>query len=133
LNDRIKRPFGHTRLAQCVSKRLEALASTKSQREIASEVGYHRPNIISMIKTGDMKMPLDKVPLFAKALGVDVAMLMRLAMEQHWDSESVNGFVPRMFINVLSNDEMALIDALRALEETDRFTSPTSNRRGCNA
>ncbi|SFE92078.1 hypothetical protein SAMN04515678_12321, partial [Roseivivax sediminis] len=40
-------------------------ASGKSQREIASEMGYERPNVVSMMKNGDMRMPLERIPAFA--------------------------------------------------------------------
>ncbi|WP_373568634.1 XRE family transcriptional regulator [Paracoccus actinidiae] len=40
------------------------------------------PNLISMFKTGASKIPLDRVPSLARALEVDPAYLMQLALEQ---------------------------------------------------
>jgi hypothetical protein len=37
-----------------------------------------------MFKRGETKVPLDKIPAFAKALGVDAAHMFRLGMEQYW-------------------------------------------------
>jgi hypothetical protein len=111
-----EKPFANSRLARYVTERLGRLEASKTQREIAVEVGYDRPNIVSMIKAGNMKMPLDKVPAFAKALGVDVAILMRLAFEQHRDDKTANDPVLRMFTNILSDEELAIVTALRAVE-----------------
>ena len=55
-----------------VARRLADLieASGKTQREIAQEAGFASQNIISMIKSGDTKVPLSRVPALAKSLGV---------------------------------------------------------------
>lgn len=73
-----------TRIARYLSKQIDALQGVKSQREIAFEAGFERPNIMSMFKRGDTKIPLDRVPGLAKALHVDPAYLFRLALEQYW-------------------------------------------------
>jgi hypothetical protein len=36
-------------------------------------------------------VPLDKIPLLAKALGVDPAHMFRLALEQYWLFEAAAG------------------------------------------
>lgn len=55
----------------------------KSQREIAEEVGFLRPNVISMLKTGEMRLPIERVPAFAKATGTDPALLLDTAMNEY--------------------------------------------------
>lgn len=57
--------------------------SLKTQREVSNEVGFERPNVISMIKNGEMKMPIDRVPAFAEACGVDPVQLIKTAMEEY--------------------------------------------------
>jgi len=57
--------------------------SGKSQREIAIEAGFPKPNIISMLKKGEMKLPLDRIPDLANACHVDPVYLFRLAMEEY--------------------------------------------------
>ena len=79
----ISAPHADTALCKFVTKQIAALSGVKSQREIAAEVGYDRPNIISMIKNGVTALPLDKVPAFAKALDVDPRHLFRLTLEQN--------------------------------------------------
>jgi hypothetical protein len=79
----ISPPYADTALCKFLTKKIAALSGVKSQREIAAEVGYDRPNIISMIKNGVTALPLDRVPAFAKALDVDPRHLFRLALEQN--------------------------------------------------
>jgi hypothetical protein len=55
----------------------------KSQKEIAAEVGYDKPNIITMMKQGATKIPIVKVGAFARALEVDPAYLLRLVCMEY--------------------------------------------------
>lgn len=41
------------------------------------------PNIISLFKKGHAKVPIEKAPLLAKALGVDPADMLRRAMREY--------------------------------------------------
>lgn len=51
----------------------------KSNVEIAEALSYPRPNVIAMLKTGAMKLPLNKVGSMARVLGIDpVFMLERV-------------------------------------------------------
>lgn len=86
--------------------------SRKKQREIAKEIGYDNPNILSMMKHGDAKVPFDKVPALAKALDVDAGHLMRLAIEQYWPG--LKDVIKGIFGNVVSENEVALVQGLRA-------------------
>lgn len=65
------------RLAKAIAQ------SGKSQREIATEVGYTRPNVLGMMKHGETKIPLEKAPLLAKACGLDPADFTRHAMQEY--------------------------------------------------
>ena len=77
-------PAATSSVAIYIRKQIDALKGVKTQREIAAEIGYDKPNILSMMKQGETKVPLDKIPLLAKALNVDPAHLFRLALEQYW-------------------------------------------------
>jgi hypothetical protein len=57
--------------------------SGKSQVEIASEVGYDKPNIITMFKQGKTRIPLDKVGSLARALEIDPALLLEKVMGEY--------------------------------------------------
>lgn len=92
--------------------------SSKTQREIAKEIGYENPNVLSMMKHGDAKVPFEKVPALAKALNVDPGHLMRLAIEQYWPG--LLDVIKRIFGNIVSENEMTLVSELRkAFHDTD--------------
>jgi hypothetical protein len=85
-----------------------------TQRELAEAVGYTKPNIISMMKLGQTKIPIEKVPAFAKALGVDRAHFMRLVLQEYmpvvWDTvQSVMG-------EMLTDRERKWLELLREVD-----------------
>jgi len=70
-----------TSVAEFIADRLAAI--DKTQRQIANECGFESPNIISLFKTGSTKLPLNRIGPLAKALDVDPAHLLRLAMLEY--------------------------------------------------
>jgi len=81
--DRIEEKSEMTRMS--VAERLEKAAGArgKSQREIAAKVGYTRPNVLSMMKLGQTKVPIEKAPLMAETSGVDPADFTRHVMQEY--------------------------------------------------
>lgn len=75
-------PYQNTATARLIADRIRDLAHKKTQAEIASEAGFPNANMITFLKTGRNKVPLDRVPSLAKALEIDPAYLMRLALDQ---------------------------------------------------
>ena len=55
--------------------------SGKRQKLIAKESGFPRANVISMIKSGDMKLPVSRIPALATSLCIDPNGLLNLYME----------------------------------------------------
>ena len=45
-------PFANSQVARYLDHQIEALKGLKTQREIAHEIGYDKPNMISMFKRG---------------------------------------------------------------------------------
>src|SRR5690606_10026295 len=76
---------GRTFETKSFASHLESLieASHKTQREIAKEIGYDRPNIITMFKQGLTKGAIEKIPALAMALDGDPARLLRLALNEY--------------------------------------------------
>jgi transcriptional regulator with XRE-family HTH domain len=68
-------------VADYLTKAIEL--SGKTQREVAREVGYEKPNVVSMMKQGQTRIPLEKAPLFARACGVDPTFFLRLVLEEY--------------------------------------------------
>lgn len=58
-------------------------ASSLTHREVARRAGFARPNVISMMKAGEMKVPIDRIPGLAAALGVSPFDFIRIAMEEY--------------------------------------------------
>jgi len=63
--------------------------SGKSQKDIAEEMGYDKPNIITMIKQGKTRLPINRVAAAAQALDADPVHLLRITMQEYmpdtWD------------------------------------------------
>ncbi len=70
-----------TTVADFIADRLAE--SDKTQREIAQECGFEKPNIITMFKNGSTKVPLNRIGPLAKAIGADPAHLLRLVMQEY--------------------------------------------------
>lgn len=68
-------------VAEFIADRLATI--DKTQREVAEECGFETPNIITMFKQGKTKVPLDRIRTLAKALDVDPAHLLRLALQEY--------------------------------------------------
>jgi transcriptional regulator with XRE-family HTH domain len=113
-------PYYHTAIAQFLRRRIAELASKKSQREIATEVGYDKPNMVSMIKNGESRLPFEKIPAFARSLEVDLAYLFRLSLEQHWPDFYKS--ISAAGIEILTEEERKTIFRLR--EDNNKSAPP---------
>lgn len=80
--------------------------------EMAEALGYPRPNVISMIKKGEMKLPLNKVAPAARALGVDpVFFLEKVLLET--SPEIWNALKEVIGNRLVTDNEMLLLDFVR--------------------
>lgn len=86
--------------------------SDKSQIEIANDLGYEKPNIITMFKQGRTKVPLTKVAPLAKSLGVDPVHMLRVVMHEYapdtW--EALNDI---MGAGMVTKSEQRVLDIVR--------------------
>lgn len=80
-------PYADSEIAILIRNRIDELSATKTQREIAADIGYDKPNALSMYKRGEAKTPLEQLPNFARALDIDIAVLLRAGLEQWWPGE----------------------------------------------
>lgn len=117
-----------SKIAAYLAKQIDALSGIKSQREIATEMGYEKGNIISMFKTGEVKVPLDKIPALAKAINVDPAFLFRLAMEQYWPD--MNEAIAAVFGAITTSNQRKILARIQELsgEEDPELTSDLDTR-----
>lgn len=111
-------PYAQSRMARYLGRQIEALKGEVSQREIATKLGYPKSNIISMFKTGEAKVPLDKIPALAEALHVDVGHLMRLGLEQYWPDKM--DVITKVFSRIVTENEYEIVQCIRkAAHDTD--------------
>ncbi|MBU1691138.1 MAG: XRE family transcriptional regulator [Gammaproteobacteria bacterium] len=107
-----KQPITRTTVADFIADRLAD--SDKTQREIAEECGFEKPNIITMFKNGATKLPINRIGPLAKALNADPAHLLRLVMAEYFPDTWVD-IENIMQSTVLSANELELVRAYRQM------------------
>lgn len=105
-------PFKNSRAAVFLTERLRDLKHRKTQKEVAREVGFLNANMLSLLKSGANKVPLDRVPALAKALEADPAYLMRLSLEQSVGVTAANAIV-EVFGTPVSENERGWLEEIR--------------------
>jgi transcriptional regulator with XRE-family HTH domain len=58
--------------------------SGKSQIEVAQACGWPKPNMVTMVKQGKTRLPLDKIGPLAKILEVEPVYLFWLVMQEYY-------------------------------------------------
>lgn len=84
----------------------------KTQLQIAQECGFPKANMITMLKQGHTKLPLNKVGLVAKALGTDPAYLLRLALREYLP-DTYDAIESVLSPSLLTVNEMSIVNAFR--------------------
>lgn len=106
------RPFSDTRLPGFLAKRILELRPRKTQLEIATESGFLNPNMLSIIKSGASKLPLDRVASLAEALECDPVMLFTLALEQ-LDRNTTEQAIRQIFGTLVTENEVVWLEEIR--------------------
>ena len=84
------------------------------QKDIATALGYTKPNIVTMFKQGLTKLPIEKVGPFAKVLGVDPVHLLRIVMNDYMP-DTYNAVVKMLGQEPITEHELAIVTAIREL------------------
>lgn len=106
-------PKSASRLAVFLDKHISAISHKITQREIAKEVGWNRPNMVSMIKRGTTRVPWSSVPSLARAIEADPAELFRLAVEDYWPD--AHQAAVQIFETIVTANERDLLEFVRDL------------------
>lgn len=93
--------------------------SEKTQRQIAQEIGYTKPNIITMFKQGLTKLPLEKIGPLAKALEIAPDDLFFKVMSEYMP-ETFEALSPFLCGQMLSKEELQLLDNYRTFIVLER-------------
>lgn len=88
----------HEKVQDFMRRKLDACR--KSQVQIAKEVGFPNPNVLSMIKAGHTPVPLSRAAALARSLDVDPKTLLTMCLMEyqpglHRALEEVYGIPPR--------------------------------------
>lgn len=109
MTTRSKTTSGKKTLAEFIAFQIDN--NGKTQKQIATALGYANPNIITMFKQGITKVPISKIPRFAEVLGIKPEHLLALAMEEYspevWESiQSITG-------HLVKPNELELVKLVR--------------------
>ena len=112
-------PYKDTPTARFITDRVRDLAHRKTQAEIAAEAGFVNANFMSLLKSGKNKVPLDRVPSLARALEVDPAYLMRMALDQAVGATAAKAIID-IFGTPATANELGWLNEIRdASDNTD--------------
>lgn len=95
--------------AMILTKAIEA--SDLTQREIADRVGFKNANIISMLKNGETRVPLERIPALAATLGIDEREFLMVAIEEY--HPGVHEVLVEVLGVPLSDAELGIITVFR--------------------
>jgi plasmid maintenance system antidote protein VapI len=116
------RPYANTKVARFLDKHIDQVVN-RSHREIAQAAGWTQSNMVTMIKKGDAKLPLDRVVPLARAIGVDPMFLFRMALEQFMPEDETTA---RMLEFICTENEVEILGIVR---EASGNSDPKINDR----
>jgi transcriptional regulator with XRE-family HTH domain len=113
-------------LSRFVDDRIKQLIEKKNLEDIGEETGFASVGLLSKIREGGIKVPLDKIPGLARALECDPRTLFLLALGQYLDREALVAI--RQIIGPgMSQNEVAWVEALR--RASDNADPPLITKR----
>jgi len=112
-------------VAEFIAERLAN--SHKTQREIAEECGFEKANVVTMLKSGTMKLPLNRGGAMARALDADPAYLLRLAMREYLP-DAWEAIETTLQSTALTANELNLVRAYREVTGDNDAQAVVINR-----
>ncbi len=100
-------------VAEFISEQIDK--SAKTQLEISREAGFEVPNIMTMLKQGKTKVPMNRVGKLAIALDINPRHLMRMVLEEYLP-ETWQAVEETMGQLLLSPEEEQVIQTYRAMK-----------------
>jgi hypothetical protein len=116
----VKLPAAPTTKAKSVAEyiSMQLHLCGKAQTQIAEEVGFDKPNVITMIKQGKTKVPLTKIGSMAKALEVDPVFFFKLVMNEY-NPDLLDVITSITSQPIITNNEMDFIRVIRSSKVTN--------------
>jgi hypothetical protein len=102
----------HSTLPVAAYLTLKIAESGKTNSEIAEVLGYPRPNVIAMMKTGSMRLPINKVVSMARCIDVDPVFLLEKVITES-SPEMWDGLKSVIGDRLISRKELKLVEFVR--------------------
>jgi transcriptional regulator with XRE-family HTH domain len=119
MSENMTNPYQNTATAKLIADRIRDLSHRKTQAEIASEAGFPNANMMTFLKNGRNKVPIDRVPSLANALEVDPAYLMRLALDQAVGATAAKAITDIFGTPATANEQSWLAELRDASDNSD--------------
>ncbi len=87
--------------------------SDKLQKDIANECGYENPNVLTMFKQGLTRVPMDKVPALATALGINPVHMMNMWLSEY--APEIRVALEAVYGELTTGNERALLKVWRKI------------------
>lgn len=123
------KPFYDTAAAVLLRNRIRDLNGRKTQTDIAKAAGFQNANFVSMLKNGNSKIPIDRVPDLARSIEVDPALLMRLSLDQSIGPAGAAAVIS-VFGTPVTCNEMTWLTEIRGASEN---SDPSCTAKARNA
>lgn len=107
-------------LAEWLDANLNSM-SGMSNIEIADHFGYERPNMISMMKKGRVKVPLDKLSEISKLTHVQLSFLLPLWIQQHTNNDAYQAILKETR-KYTTDVEFQIISIIRDVDKSNSLT-----------
>ena len=105
-------------VARYLDLQLQAMASVKNASRVADEAGFPQRNLLSMIRSGQTKLPFERIDGLAKALEINKSHLFRLALKEY--QPAIEALLAETGRQVISQHEQQLLTAWRdATDDSD--------------
>jgi hypothetical protein len=114
-----------TTIAEFIEQRQIELELSDGQ--VAEQLGYDNPNVVKMIKSGQIRMPVTKVLALAEMLDSEPGELMRLVLLET-DPDLLDAIERCMGPLQLTPAEVRIINAIRKVNTGRDITPITFNR-----
>jgi hypothetical protein len=105
-------PMRESKVAQLIDRELTKLEGEKTVTQVADEAGFPQRNIMSMIRNGTTKLPFERLRGVAKALRVDLAYMVDLALHEY--QPALESLLKEIHGEFLSSNEKKLLRLWRA-------------------
>jgi DNA-binding transcriptional regulator YdaS (Cro superfamily) len=102
-------------------------SSGRTQAEIANECGFSYPNVVSMMKNGKTKIPLQRAPALARAIGIEPHELVARCLETY-EPELYELLAEHASGTFVTRFELRLLKVIRAAAASGRFHLSAARR-----